>query len=116
MRAIGFPTFRYKLLAFVLAGTMCGIAGVLLVNFTKYMSPAFMHWTRSGEIMVMVILGGMGTVFGPALGAFVFLLLEEWLSRYTEYWPVVLGPILVLIVLFAKRGLFGLLAPAFRRG
>jgi branched-chain amino acid transport system permease protein len=116
MRAIGFPTFRYKLLAFVLAGTMCGVAGVLLVNFTKYMSPAFMHWTRSGEIMVMVILGGMGTVFGPALGAFVFLLLEEWLSRYTEYWPVVLGPILVLIVLFAKRGLFGLLAPAHRRG
>jgi branched-chain amino acid transport system permease protein len=75
-----------------------------------------MHWTRSGEIMVMVILGGMGTVFGPALGAFVFLLLEEWLSRYTEYWPVVLGPILVVIVLFAKRGLFGLLAPAPHRG
>jgi branched-chain amino acid transport system permease protein len=109
MRAIGFPTFRYKLTAFVLAGTMCGIAGVLLANFTKYMSPAFMHWTRSGEIMVMVILGGMGTVFGPALGAFTFLLLEEILAGYTEYWPVFLGPILVLIVLFAKRGLFGLL-------
>jgi branched-chain amino acid transport system permease protein len=116
MRAIGFPTFRYKLTAFVLAGTMCGVAGVLLANFTKYMSPAFMHWTRSGEIMVMVILGGMGTVFGPALGAFAFLLLEEWLSGYTEYWPVVLGPILVFIVLFAKRGLFGLLFPAARRG
>ena len=116
MRAIGFPTFRYKLLAFVIAGTMCGVAGVLLVNFTKYMSPAFMHWTRSGEIMVMVILGGMGTVFGPALGAFAFLLLEEWLSGYTEYWPVFLGPILIAIVLFAKRGLFGLLAPALRRG
>ena len=82
-----------------------GVAGVLLANFTKYASPAFMHWTRSGEIMVMVILGGMGTVFGPALGALAFLLLEEVLSGYTEYWPVFLGPILVGIVLFAKRGL-----------
>jgi branched-chain amino acid transport system permease protein len=116
MRAIGFPTFRYKLLAFVVAGTMCGVAGVLLVNFTKYASPAFMHWTRSGEIMVMVILGGMGTVFGPALGAFAFLLLEEWLSGYTESWPVFLGPILIAIVLFARRGLFGLLAPETRSG
>src|SRR5437867_9206420 len=109
MRAIGFPTFRYKLAAFVIAGAMCGVAGVLLVNFTKYVSPAFMHWTRSGEIMVMVILGGMGTVVGPALGAFGFLLLEEVLSGYTEYWPVLLGPALVLVVLFAKRGLAGLL-------
>lgn len=111
MRAIGFPTFRYKLTAFVIAGTMCGVAGVLLVNFTKYVSPAFMHWTRSGEIMVMVILGGMGSVIGPALGAVVFLLLEEVLSGYTEYWAVVLGPILLGIVLFARRGLYGLLAP-----
>jgi branched-chain amino acid transport system permease protein len=112
MRALGFPTYRYKLAAFVIAGTVCGMAGVLLVNFTRYVSPAFMHWTRSGEIMVMVILGGMGTVVGPALGAFAFLLLEEILSGYTEYWAVVLGPILVLIVLFARRGLAGLLGGA----
>jgi branched-chain amino acid transport system permease protein len=108
MRAIGFPTFRYKLAAFTLAGGLCGLAGVLLVNFTKYTSPAFMHWTRSGEIMVMVILGGMGTVLGPALGAFAYLALEEVLAGYTESWPVVLGPVLVLIVLFARRGLHGL--------
>ena len=113
MRAVGFPTFRYKLTAFVIAGAMCGAAGVLLVNFTKYVSPAYMHWTRSGEIMVMVILGGMGAVLGPALGAFVFLSLEEVLSGYTEYWPVVLGPILIFIVLFAKRGLYGIVS---RRG
>ena len=87
---------------------MCGLAGVLLVNFTKYLSPAFMHWTRSGELMVMVILGGMGTLIGPALGAFVFLLLEEILSGYTEHWPVILGPVLLLIVLFARHGLAGL--------
>ncbi len=114
MQAIGFSTYRYRLLAFVIAGTICGVAGILLVNFTKYMSPAFMHWTRSGEIMVMVILGGMGSVIGPAIGAFVFLLLEEVLSGYTEYWPVVLGPILILVVLFAKRGIYGVLAT--RRG
>lgn len=111
MRAMGFPTFRYKLVAFVIAGSLCGLAGVLLVNFTKYVSPAFMHWTRSGEIMVMVILGGMGQVAGPALGAFVFLLLEEVLSSYTEHWALILGPVIVLIVLSGKRGLAGFLAP-----
>src|SRR6266446_141815 len=108
MRAIGVPTFRYKLAAFVIAGAMCGVAGVLLVNFTKYVSPAFMHWTRSGEIMVMVILGGMGTRLGPALGAAVFLLLEEVLSGYTEHWQLFLGPVLIVIVLFARRGLAGI--------
>ncbi len=108
MRAIGFPTYRYKLAAFVIAGAMCGAAGILLVNFTKYVSPGFMHWTRSGEIMVMVILGGMGTLVGPALGAAVFLLLEEVLSGYTEHWQLVLGPVLIVIVLFARRGLAGL--------
>ena len=109
MRAIGFPTYRYKLAAFVIAGAMCGMAGVLLVNFTKYASPAFMHWTRSGEIMVMVILGGMGTLLGPALGAAAFLMLEELLSGYTEHWALVLGPVLIVIVLFARRGLAGFL-------
>lgn len=109
MRALGFPTFRYKLLAFVLSGVACGIAGVLLVNFTKYVSPAFMHWTRSGEIMVMVILGGMGSVVGPALGAALFLLLEEALSGYTASWPVIFGPVLILLVLFARGGIAGLL-------
>jgi branched-chain amino acid transport system permease protein len=112
MRAIGFPTFRYRLAAVVIAGAMCGMAGVLLANFTKYMSPAFMHWTRSGELMVMVIMGGMGTLYGPALGALTLLLLEEALSSYTEYWGVVLGPLLVLVVLFARRGLAGWLLPA----
>jgi branched-chain amino acid transport system permease protein len=67
-----------------------------------------MHWTRSGEIMVMVILGGMGTLLGPALGAFAYLALEEVLAGYTEHWAVILGPLLVLIVLFARRGLHGL--------
>jgi len=108
-RAIGFPTYRYKLTAFVLAGSVCGLAGALLANQTEYLTPDFMHWTRSGEIMFMVILGGMGTLYGPVVGAVVFLLLEDVLSALTEHWQIVLGPFLVLVVLFAKRGLFGLL-------
>jgi branched-chain amino acid transport system permease protein len=109
MRAVGFATFRYKLAAFVLAGAACGLAGALLTNQTEYLTPSYMHWTRSGDIMVMVILGGMGTLFGPVLGAFVFLLLEDVLAAWTPHWQVVLGPLLVLIVLYARRGLWGLL-------
>ncbi|PYM18173.1 MAG: branched-chain amino acid ABC transporter permease [Candidatus Rokuibacteriota bacterium] len=110
LRAVGFATFRYKLAAFVLAGAACGLAGALLTNQTEYLTPSYMHWTRSGDIMVMVILGGMGTLFGPVLGAIVFLLLEDVLAAWTVHWQVVLGPLLVLIVLYARRGLWGLLA------
>ena len=99
-RAIGFSLFRYKLTAFVIA------------NQTEYLTPDFMHWTRSGEIMFMVILGGMGTLFGPVIGAVVLLLLEDVLSALTAHWQIILGPILILVVLFAKRGLFGLLVGA----
>jgi branched-chain amino acid transport system permease protein len=109
MRAIGFFTFRYKLAAFVLAGAVCGLAGALLTNQTEYLTPSYMHWTRSGEIMVMVILGGMGTLFGPVLGAAAYLLLEDVLSAWTVHWQIVLGPLLVLVVLYARRGLYGLL-------
>ncbi len=109
MQAIGFPTYRYKLTAFVIAGGMCGVAGALLANQTEYITPEFMHWTRSGEIMIMVILGGMSTLFGPVIGAFAFLLLEDVLSGYTEHWQIILGPLLILVVLYARRGLIGLL-------
>ena len=109
-RAIGFSPYPYRLAAFVIAGAMCGLAGALLANHTNYLTPDFMHWTRSGEIMFMVILGGMATGAGPLLGASVFLLLEDVLSGWTEHWQVILGPLLVLSVLFFKRGLAGLLA------
>ena len=112
MRAIGFSTFRYKLAAFVIAGAVGGLAGALLTNQSEYLTPSYMHWTRSGEIMVMVILGGMGTLYGPVLGAVAFLLLEDVLSAWTVHWQVVLGPLLVLVVLYARRGLFGLLPGA----
>ena len=111
-RAIGFSPFRYKLTAFVIAGSMGGLAGALLANQTEYLTPDFMHWTRSGEIMFMVILGGMGTLFGPVVGAIVLLLLEDVLSALTAHWQIVLGPILITVVLFARRGLYGLLAGA----
>jgi branched-chain amino acid transport system permease protein len=106
-QAIGFPTFRYRLVAFAVAGAMCGLAGALLANQTEYLTPSFMHWTRSGEILFMVILGGMGTLFGPVLGALVLLLLEDVLSSLTVHWQIILGPFLVLVVLFARRGLYG---------
>jgi branched-chain amino acid transport system permease protein len=109
MRAIGFSTFRYRLAAFAIAGAVGGLAGALLTNQTEYLTPSYMHWTRSGEIMVMVILGGMGTLYGPVLGAFAFLLLEDVLSAWTVHWQIVLGPLLVLVVLYARRGLYGLL-------
>jgi len=107
MAAIGFPVFRYRLTAFVIGGTVCGLAGVLLANHTDFVSPAMMHWTRSGDLIVMVVLGGMGSLFGPLFGAVGFLALEEILSSYTEYWKIIFGPILVLVVLFARGGIDG---------
>ena len=115
-RAIGFSPYPYRLVAFVIAGAMCGLAGALLVNHTEYLTPEFMHWTRSGEIMFMVILGGMGTLVGPVVGAVVLLLLEDVLSAWTTHWQMILGPILLLVVLFAKRGLVGLLPERGRDG
>jgi branched-chain amino acid transport system permease protein len=110
MRAIGFPTFRYRLACFVIAGTMCGLAGALLANHTDFVSPAMMHWTRSGDLIVMVVFGGMGSLFGPLFGAIALLVLEEALSRVTEYWQIILGPLLLGVVLFARGGIDGLLA------
>ena len=108
-RAIGFSPYPYRLAAFVIAGAVCGLAGALLVNHTAYLTPEFMNWTRSGELMFMVILGGIATVAGPVLGALTLLLVEDLLSGWTEHWQAILGPLLVLSVLFFKRGLAGLL-------
>lgn len=109
MQAIGFPTFRYKLTAFVIAGVICGIAGFLLANLTEFVTPEYMHWFRSGEIMIMVLVGGMGTVFGPVFGAIAYLLFEEVISDITEHWMIIFGPLLVILVLFAKQGIWGML-------
>jgi branched-chain amino acid transport system permease protein len=114
MQAIGFPVTRYRLVCFVIAGTMCGLAGALLANNTDFISPAVMYWTRSGDLMVMVILGGMGSLFGPVIGAIVYLLLEEFLSQVTEYWALIMGPLLLLIVLFGRGGIIALLGRLHR--
>ena len=112
MQAIGFPTFRYKLTAFVIAGAMAGLAGALLANHTDFVNPDMMHWTRSGDLIIMVLLGGMGSLSGPIVGALVFILLEEALSGVTEYWQLIFGPFLILVVLFARGGLLGFLERA----
>jgi branched-chain amino acid transport system permease protein len=108
-RSLGFSPYPYRLAAFVIAGAVCGLAGALLVNHTAYLTPEFMNWTRSGELMFMVILGGMASIAGPVLGAFALLLVEDALSGWTVHWQLILGPLLVLSVLFLRRGLAGLL-------
>jgi branched-chain amino acid transport system permease protein len=107
-RAIGFSPYPYRLAAFVIAGAMCGLAGALYANHINYITPGLMSWQQSGDIMFMVILGGMASTSGPVLGAFVLLLLEDLLSGWTQHWQVILGPLLVLSVIFFKRGLAGL--------
>jgi branched-chain amino acid transport system permease protein len=125
MRAIGFPTFRYRLACFVISGMICGLAGVLLANHSDFVSPAMMHWTRSGDLIVMAVLGGMGSVVGPVIGAITLLVLEETLpaiieffvrlltgvevTAAKEYWQLILGPMLLIIVLFARGGIDGIL-------
>ncbi len=115
MQAIGFPAYRYRLACFVIAGAMCGLAGALLANHTEFVSPSIMYWTRSGDLMVMVILGGIGSLFGPLIGTIAFLALEEVLSGITEYWQIIIGPLLLLVVLFGRGGIDGWLG-RLRRG
>ena len=115
----------------MIAGVLCGLAGILLANQTDFVSPAMMHWTRSGDLIVMAVLGGMGSVLGPVIGAVALLVLEETLPGLIgvvgqfitgqpmvaakEYWALILGPMLLLVVLFARGGIDGLLEK-IRRG
>ena len=118
MQSLGFNTYRYQLAAYVIAGTICGYAGTLLGNFTSFISPEMMDWTRSGELIFMVVLGGTGSLFGPLFGATAFLLLEEYLTPLMDfllfegagvYWQFVFGLILIFVVLYVKGGISGLL-------
>jgi len=106
---LGFNTYAYRLTAYVISGAICGYAGALLGNFTTFISPEMMDWTRSGELMFMVILGGVGTPLGPVLGAVSFIVLEEALSSLTIYWHLPFGLLLIAVVLFARGGLIGML-------
>jgi branched-chain amino acid transport system permease protein len=108
MEAIGFPTFRYKLVCFALGGALAGLAGALLANQNSYVNPNLLYWTQSGSLMIMVILGGVGYLYGGVLGAIALLVLEEVVSGYTIHWQLGVGAVLLAIVLFAPRGLAGL--------
>ncbi len=107
-RAIGFSPYPYRLAAFVIAGALCGLAGALYANHTSYIVPGLMSWQQSGDMMFMVILGGMASTAGPVLGTFALLFVEELLKGWTEHWQVILGPLLILSVIFFRRGLAGI--------
>lgn len=111
MKALGFETFRYRLAGLVISGAMAGLAGGLFATHEAFISPSIMHWTRSGELIVMVVLGGMATLGGPIAGAIVFLTVEKFLPDFTDHWGVWFGPVLVLSVLFARNGIMGWVTP-----
>jgi branched-chain amino acid transport system permease protein len=122
MTALGFPVFQYRLTAFVIAGVFGALAGVLLANEGAYVSPAMMSWIKSGDLIVIVVLGGIGALFGPLYGAIVFFAVEEFLKPlldilhkgWGEYWQIVFGPLLVIVALYAQGGIDSLLGR--RRG
>lgn len=110
MQSLGFEAFRYRLTCFVISGVICGIAGFFLGNFTSFISPEMMSWEHSAELLLILIFGGLGSMLGPVVGTFIFVLLEEWLSAITVYWHFIFGALLIAVVVFGKRGVAGLLA------
>ncbi|CAM5185095.1 Branched-chain amino acid transport system permease protein OS=Castellaniella defragrans OX=75697 GN=HNR28_002271 PE=4 SV=1 [Castellaniella denitrificans] len=111
VRAVGTSPLGYRLLAYVLSAELCALAGFFLANLTAFASPAYMAWTASGELIIMVLLGGAGTLVGPVVGAAGFLLLEEGLKGLTDHWMIIMGPVIVLIVLFLRNGLWSMIGP-----
>ena len=105
MTALGFPTFRFRLVCFVIAGGVAGLAGALIVNQHGFVSPNLLHWTQSGTLLIMLILGGVGRLYGGVAGAAAMLLLEEFLSNWTGYWQFSLGLVLLFVVLRAPGGI-----------
>jgi branched-chain amino acid transport system permease protein len=109
MQALGFDTYRYRLTAYVISAAGAAVAGVMLANKTEFVDPGLFSWHLSGELLVMVILGGLGSIYGAIIGAFLFLVLEQLFSAYTEHWMVLLGPFLILVVIFARHGIYGII-------
>ena len=119
MLALGFPVFRYQLTAYVISALICVIAGFLLANLTKFASPSYMAWVVSGDLIVIIVLGGMATLFGPVMGSIVFLLLEELLSSWkpgwfpgmeeviNKHWLALIGVFVIAVVLTARQGIYG---------
>ncbi|QCK86500.1 branched-chain amino acid ABC transporter permease [Phreatobacter aquaticus] len=109
MRALGFDPFRYRLAAYVISGAICALAGALFANLTLFVSPAYMSWQRSGDMIAMVVAGGLGTLNGAIIGAIGVLLIEEWLAELTQHWKALFGPLVVLVAIFARGGLVKLI-------
>ena len=105
MTALGYPTYRFRLVCFVIAGGVAGLAGALIVNQHGFVSPNLLHWTQSGTLLIMLILGGVGRLYGGVAGAAAMLLLEELLSNWTGYWQFSLGLVLLFVVLRAPGGI-----------
>ncbi|MFZ3119653.1 MAG: branched-chain amino acid ABC transporter permease [Variovorax sp.] len=108
MRALGYPVFRIQLVAFAIAGAVAGLAGALLAGGNGFISPGAMHWTQSATLVVMVVIGGLGRSWGGPVGAVVWLLLEEVLKQYSEYWHLPLGLLLIAVALWAPKGISAL--------
>ncbi len=109
MRALGYNTGRYKYVVYILGGALAGLAGVLFTIYNGYAGPGNLAWTLSGHAMLMVIVGGAGTLIGPSVGATVVVLLENMVSSYTERWPIVMGLVFIICVVYARQGLVGLI-------
>jgi branched-chain amino acid transport system permease protein len=112
--SLGYDTYRYRLVGFVIAGALAGLAGMLHANLNEYVSPDLLNWVQSGDLLIMLILGGVGTLVGPVFGAAAYLFLQEILSLYTGHAMLVLGPVLLLVVLFSSGGIYALLIPRTR--
>ncbi len=110
VETVGLAPFRLRLVAFVISGAVTGLAGALFADLNRFVSPTMFSWQTSGEIMVFIILGGVGRLFGPVAGAALFILLEHLLGGLSDYWHVYLGLLLLLVVLFARGGMIGTLA------
>ena len=116
MQALGFPVFRYKLASYVLSGALGGLSGYLAAVQFGFVNPEILSWHQSGAVMMMVILGGMGTLYGPVLGAFAFVLLQEafsnqaWFGAWAKHWQLAMGLFIILVALYLPRGLAGLFA------
>jgi len=114
-RFVGLDVRRYELGAFVLAGAFAGVAGALFGLFNRGVFPDFAYWSKSAEVLIMVILGGMGHFWGPAIGAGALILLNQQISAYTQFWPFVLGTTLIILLFVFPGGIVGTLAAAWAR-
>lgn len=110
VQSVGIGPYRLRLVAFVISGAITGLAGALFADLNRFVSPTMFSWQTSGEIMIFIILGGVGRLFGPIVGAALFILLEHFLGGLSDYWNIYLGALLLVVVLFAKGGLIGLVA------